>query len=154
MKRRTLVMLALLCGCGARSAQLKAQAASELGCTPEAVTSEDLGQWREHVMCNGQDLIYYYDGTAEKWSSPADRAAFDLSCEKDQLKYMVVGNLTVGVAGCGHKVTYVLTSPVFGQYAWVMNTESSKAGADEAPAKAAADADAAEAAPASDTTGE
>jgi hypothetical protein len=55
-----------------------------------------------------------------------DRASFDLSCAKDQLKISDLGeSKAAGVEGCGKKATYVY---VYEQSLWVKNAETSEAG--------------------------
>jgi hypothetical protein len=58
------------------------------------------------------------------------RAAFDLSCPKEQLKMTCLnGNqlgdgewcLTAGVEACGHKATYVYQETSANTWQWVMN---------------------------------
>jgi hypothetical protein len=39
-----------------------------------------------------------------------DRAAFDLSCERNNVRVVKISESAYGAAGCGSKVTYVLDS--------------------------------------------
>jgi hypothetical protein len=48
-----------------------------------------------------------------------ERAAFDFSCSKDQLRMQELGQeFTVGVTGCGRRAVYVYD---YGHDAWFMN---------------------------------
>jgi len=61
------------------------------------------------------------------------RAAFDLSCPKDQLSLVKLDDRTQGVTGCGQKATYVENCGSHDGYGgkhdctWVLNTDSRKA---------------------------
>ena len=107
------------------------QVASDLGCSPDAVVTNDLGSWRERVSCNGKELLYYRDDDTNRWMSPLDRAVFEMSCPKEQLVANVIDNQTVGVTGCGKKVLYLMVTSqelrpmgVKTKHTWVVNTES------------------------------
>jgi hypothetical protein len=53
-------------------------------------------------------------------SALRERAAFDLSCPRDQLQVQALGsNSAAGVTGCGRKATYVNDA----QGVWVKNNE-------------------------------
>jgi hypothetical protein len=60
------------------------------------------------------------------------RAAFDLSCPKDQLSLVQLDDRTQGVTGCGQKATYVESCGMRDGYGgkhdctWVLNTDSAR----------------------------
>ena len=68
-----------------------------------------------------------------------ERAAFDFSCSKDQLRMQELGQeFTVGVTGCGRRAVYVYD---YGHDAWFMNgAVDSAAGPLDPPGSTAADA--------------
>lgn len=52
-----------------------------------------------------------------------DRAAFEMSCPKEQIELTQLPNATVGVTGCGKKLVYV---DVRG-HGWVLNSDTQPA---------------------------
>jgi hypothetical protein len=73
----------------------------------------------ERAMGCGKQNWYFYDGSA--WISPLDRAAFEMSCPKEQMTAAALDKTTVGVTGCGKKGVYVLLAAP-GQTKWVLNS--------------------------------
>lgn len=70
------------------------------------------------------------------------RSAFDLNCPKEALQIQRIDDRTMGVVGCGHRVTYVesCNSPKYyadSECTWIMNTAAQQAVRPVAPAYAA-----------------
>lgn len=121
-----LVLGAAACG-SSEQAQLRVQAASDLRCRGDQLdvhpvirsswSQAESTYYQDATGC-GKELPYVYDGNRQAWVSPLDRATFEMSCEKQQLRATVLDSMTVGVSGCGKKTTYKM---VFGT-GWVLDS--------------------------------
>ena len=137
MKRMALLvafaLVALACGGGsARRQMLIAKAASDFKCNPASVQREEMEGffYYERAMGCGKENWYIFDGT--QWISPLDRAAFEMSCPRENMTSSMLDKTTIGVTGCDKKGVYVLL-PAPGGAKWVLNSsddsrDSSKSG--------------------------
>ncbi len=107
-----------LMACSNKAAQLRTQAAGELGCAETTLSLHGIAGYVEKVEGCGKENVYSYDFAQGKWISAMDRAAFDFSCKSSEMTVQHINALQVGVSGCNHKAVYVLTPT-----GWVMNTE-------------------------------
>jgi len=101
---------------------LRAQASKDFSC-PEAQLQDQrvfrgAGQGVDTVTGCGRGNTYFYD-EGKGWKSALDRAEFDLSCSRSDLVTQSLGEVTVGVSGCGKKVVYIFRSGNF-----IMNSTS------------------------------
>lgn len=99
-------------------------AATGLPCAEDQIEVENIGLSRQAKGCGKED-IYLFDGGQGKWVSLRDRASFEFSCEKSELKVQVLDSMSFGVTGCGHKAVYKTDW----MHGFVMNS------ADERPGK-------------------
>ena len=99
-----------LTGCGGLDDALRARAANDLSCSPEALQSDEVGRLHERVSCGDKTQIYYQNTEDEGWVSPVDRASVELECATTDLSTKVIDDRTVAVTGCGKKAIYVLES--------------------------------------------
>jgi len=89
-----------LSGCTIRQL-VREQAAQDFSCPESKVqTFEGPGYSTRAVGCGRQAL---YNSSAR---SPIGRASFDLSCPVEQLDMVDLGDNSIGVQGCGKRVTY------------------------------------------------
>ena len=110
-------------------------AAASLSCSEDQLEESGMGMGVHAKGCGNEDF-FLYDYSRDAWVSLKERAAFELSCERQSVKMTVLDSMTFGVEGCGNKVVYK-TVPYQG---FVMNSASSegkpatpKAGGGEAP---------------------
>lgn len=109
----------LLIGACSSLPSLKVQAPIDLRCDASKIEYRSVGNYVEKVTGCGQDNIYYYAHREKKWISPLDRAAFDFSCPKEQLRPRHLSGVNIGIEGCGKRAVYVLANG-----SWVMNTST------------------------------
>ncbi len=107
---------------GDLAAQLKTKAASDLSCAPDDVRLEGSVMSADLIGARGRGKLIWYAYDGRDWISPADRAAFELSCSKEQLTWTKVDKTTVGVEGCGKKGVYVLVNAYRSGAKWVLNS--------------------------------
>lgn len=123
MFRLLFAVLLLGAGCGpsAATVRLRSKAAKDLRCSDanlETSTMPNSMYW-ERVNGCGKTNWYVYDG--RDWSSPADRAAYDMSCSVEKMSVDAIDKTTYGVTGCDKKAVYILLfSPAGPQ--WVRNS--------------------------------
>lgn len=84
---------------------LTAQAASDFGCSEEQIVVDSVGAAYKVGGCGKLD-VYLHDYAQNTWSALRNRAAFELSCDKDALAVTVIDSQTYGVAGCNKKAVY------------------------------------------------
>lgn len=150
-------LISVFCSaCSSARSEIRAKAASALRCpeseirvgafyADELYSYADDGQSRSHKVARGcgQRAIYVCTPKSGSDSGSCDwrwveelksehlirRASYDLQCTPSQLEVTALGNLTTGVAGCGHRVTYMLMCPHSphlwsGACTWVLNGQS------------------------------
>ncbi len=119
--RCTLIVAAatlFLTGCGPSTAELGPRAALDLECAPEKISIQGEHVWVQKAAGCDKENVYLYDPQENKWLSPLDRAAFDLSCpKKDLVGHTLMNNETIGISGCNRKAVYVLVRGT-----WLLNT--------------------------------
>ena len=84
---------------------LEPVAAKALPCDEDKVEVEGIGYAASAKGCGKED-IYLFDGNQGKWVSLADRAAFEFSCERSQIKITTLDSMTFGVQGCDKRAVY------------------------------------------------
>ena len=105
-----LVLPACLSTLTYQAKSIRAQAAQEFSCSADQVQAETLDELVDCRMFKvtgcGREAIYACPYGGVPGSSPTERASFDLSCPAVQLKMTYLANHSVGVDGCGKKVSY------------------------------------------------
>ena len=87
-------------GCGPN---VRPRAAGTLACKEDEIRFDsNVGV---ATGCGRTDALHYDFPTAS-WSSLRERAAFDMTCDRNALVVTVIDQDTFGVVGCGHKATY------------------------------------------------
>lgn len=84
---------------------LEPVAAKALPCDEDQVEVEGIGYAASAKGCGKED-IYLFDGNQGKWVSLLDRAAFEFSCERSQIKITTLDSMTFGVQGCDKRAVY------------------------------------------------
>src|SRR5262245_58547615 len=86
--------------------QPRALAAADRRCPPDQ-SSERVDRAygapefdRYYMEGCGQANRYSYDGNDKRWTSPLDRAAFELTCPRAQLTVVKISGDSYGVSGC------------------------------------------------------
>ncbi len=121
LTHRALLVLAIpAAGC---IPSLEPVAAQAFPCGEEQIEVENVGMSRQAKGCGKED-IYIFDGNQGKWVSLRERAAFEFSCDKDDLKVQVLDSMTFGVTGCDHKAVYKTDW----MHGFVMNSADERAG--------------------------
>lgn len=111
-------------------------AAQSFPCTEDEIEVEQLGLSR-HVKGCGKEDVFIYDGMREKWVSLRERAAFEFSCEKDEIKVQVLDSMSIGVTGCNRKAVYKTDW----MHGFVMNSADEGATKGRPPKEAPAEGD-------------
>lgn len=112
---------------------LEPVAAKALPCDEDKVEVEGIGYAASAKGCGKED-IYLFDGNQGKWVSLADRAAFEFSCERSQIKITTLDSMTFGVQGCDKRAVYKTDW----MHGFVMNSASEPdAGKGQRPSKEA-----------------
>ncbi|MCC6521530.1 MAG: hypothetical protein IT373_02610 [Polyangiaceae bacterium] len=111
-----------LIGCysGPGIEQLKVKAAADLTCNQ--LTLNQLANCMYAADGCGRKDVYLSPYCMGQWISPLDRAAFELSCPREQLSAQFISDLSVGVSGCDKKAVYIIGA----QGNWIMNSVSDK----------------------------
>ena len=129
----SLAVLLSTTACGVGTDGLRAKAAADIGCDAKALTIRGTGMaYVERVSGCGKENVYFYQKGEEDWTSPIDRASFEMSCPKSGLVTTPIDAKTVGVTGCGKKAVYNAVFDLSGGK-WVLNSIDDKA-ANERPA--------------------
>ena len=108
-------------------------ASEYLGCPKDKLAYEHIVDNR-HLMkgCDKEVEYLHLSGPDAKAfgykhffvRSPTKRAAFELGCEPSELTLHRIDHDTLGVAGCGHRLTYMLACrPIC---TWVLNSDSKR----------------------------
>ena len=100
----------------ARAESVRSEAARTFSCPPDQIQTQHVDDGVYRAAGCDRDAIFvapYAGGPAE---TPIVRASFDLSCPAPQLKMTSLGNLSIGVDGCGKKASYAWV-----EHAWVGN---------------------------------
>jgi hypothetical protein len=98
---------------------LEPVAAVNLPCDEDKIETEQIGFAQSAKGCGRED-IYLYDGNLGKWVSLLERAAFEFSCEKSEIKITTLDSVTFGVQGCDKRAVY----KVDWMHGFVMNSSS------------------------------
>ena len=130
---RAALLLSSIAGCAhADSAQdsdlfptLRPRAAADSACPPTEIHSSQVGA-NSIALATGCGKQGYYSWNGDAWESPADRAAFELNCPKEQLSSTPLGPTSVGVAGCGQRAVYLFVEVPHEVPRWVMNSASTE----------------------------
>jgi hypothetical protein len=125
-------LLLSMTACGVGTDGLRAKAAADIGCDAQALSIHGTGMtYVERVSGCGKENVYFYQRGEHQWTSPVDRATFEMSCPKSDLLTTPIDAKTVGVSGCGKKAVYNAVFDLSGGK-WVLNSLDS--GANERPA--------------------
>ena len=112
MNRAAFLAMALS-GCSYGS-YVRSQASQDFSCPRNEIQIEELGDGGAFNAKGCGRAATYLGGVS---SSPIARASYDLRCPAAQLKMTYLGNLSIGVDGCGKRSTYS-----FVDGAWVGNS--------------------------------
>lgn len=82
------------------SSLVRTQAAYDFSCPENQVKTVETATVIKATGCGREAL---YNGSA---MSPIARASFDLACPAEQLKMTDLGNMSIGVDGCGKRASY------------------------------------------------
>lgn len=77
-------------------------------------------------------LVFLLSCGSASESKLRTRAAFDLNCNKDNIRIVRLDGRTRGVSGCGQQVTYVescdqVGNTLINKCTWVLNSDSRRA---------------------------
>ncbi|NPC71489.1 hypothetical protein HPP05_17200 [Corallococcus exiguus] len=121
-----------------RYVSLEKSAAKDLKCQEE-LTPQYLGENQyQRTGCNAEGVYELKCKVGQcSWSPDVRaRAEFDMGCSRFDLKAANLDRVTTGVAGCGKRATYRLSTLGRG-YSWILNSPVAQ---DEVPAVAPAPA--------------
>jgi hypothetical protein len=123
MRKLNFLFLGLMTLGGCAGGALRAKAASDFKCDEASITTQGVRGWAYYETASGcgKENWYVYDG--QRWTSPLDRASFEIACPMDQLRATEIDKTTIGVMGCDKRVVYVLV-PQIGGAKWVLNSTS------------------------------
>ena len=96
----SLGMSVALIGCGHSAIN---EVRSDFPC--RALREEWVGTDLKKVTGCGMERVYGHRD--DRWQSPAERASFELKCDRNALEMRHLGADTVGVTGCGQTVVYM-----------------------------------------------
>jgi hypothetical protein len=123
MKSTALIGISLaMAACGASREAVVAKAASDLHCDAAMVTAEGVPGHGGYLHASGCGKENWYINDGGSWVSPLDRASFEMSCPKDQMKATSIDKTTIGVEGCGKKGVYLMLVSGPGRKKWVLNS--------------------------------
>jgi hypothetical protein len=120
---------------GDKVKKLQRQATSDSGCQAEPMAYSYVGGRIHRMEGCGMRLDYVLQCEGHcGWASLAQlekRAAFDLACEDLQVQEVAKG--TYGVVGCGQRASYMLRHLGWGEFEWMLNSDSRPTTRDPVP---------------------